>query len=357
MIIPWRDSDISPYENYITAIRDTVTKKKYAGQLEMFLNPDYNWDKSQQKRKLLPEKEFAILVNNFVNLIRKDPNVGKNTIKRYVMVLKLQIDDKKLNPNTSRNRLKPIKTLLRANEVDFSWFLIDKMMPKETKSEDRAYTRAEIQKMIVQCEDITDKVIIIGFSAAGFRLEAWDYFTWSDVVFFRNEDGTYKGGALRIYHGDVEEYWTHITPEFCNLLDLYKVYWKSKFFAEPLSSGILLKDGLLTAREIFEKKIRLDSKILTLAVCDTGINETKPGDELIGFTRSFLYAGAQSIIVSLWKVNSKSTKIMMERFYEYVKKEDNVATALQKAQNDIRDMEEYSHPYYWAPFIVVGNSG
>jgi len=233
-------SDISPYENYTTAIRDTVTKKKYAGQLEMFLNPNYDWEKSQQKRKLLPEKKFAILVNNFVNLIRKDPNAGKNKIKRYVMALKKQIDAKKLNPNTSRNRLKPIKTLLRANEVDFSWFLIDKMMPKESKSEDRAYTRAEIQKMIVHCEDITDKVIITGFSAGGFRLEAWDYFTWSDVVFFRNKDGSYKGGALRVYHGDAEEYWTHITPEFCNLLDLYKVYWKSKFFSEPLPSDPLL---------------------------------------------------------------------------------------------------------------------
>ena len=103
--------DIPPFENYITAIRDKVTKKKYAGQLEMFLNPDYDWDKSQQKRKLLPESEFAIMVNNFVNLIKKDPNAGKNKIKRYVMALKQQIDEKKLNPNTSRNRLKPIKIL------------------------------------------------------------------------------------------------------------------------------------------------------------------------------------------------------------------------------------------------------
>jgi len=140
----------------------------------MFLNPNYNWDLPQQKRKLLPENEFAILVNNFVNLIKKDPNAGKNKIKRYVMSLKEQIDKKTLNPNTSRNRLKPIKTLLRANEVDFSWYLIDKIMPKETKSEDRAYTRDEIQKMLIHCEDITDKVIIVGFSAGGFGLEAWD---------------------------------------------------------------------------------------------------------------------------------------------------------------------------------------
>ena len=121
-----------------------LTRKKYAGQLEMFLNPDYDWEKSQQKRKLLSEKKFIILVNNFTSLIREDPNAGKNKIKCYVMTLKQQIDDKKLNPNTARNRLKPIKTLLHANEIDFSWYLIDRMMPKESKSEDRAYTRAEI---------------------------------------------------------------------------------------------------------------------------------------------------------------------------------------------------------------------
>ena len=89
-------ADITPYENYVTAIRDKSTKKKYAGQLEMFLNPNYDWSKSQQKRKLLPEKEFAILVNNFVNLIREDHYAGKNKIKRYVMLLKQQIDEKKI---------------------------------------------------------------------------------------------------------------------------------------------------------------------------------------------------------------------------------------------------------------------
>ncbi len=58
-------SDISPFENYTTAIRDKSTRKKYAGQLEMVLNPKYDWEKSQQKRKLLSEKKFIVLVNEF----------------------------------------------------------------------------------------------------------------------------------------------------------------------------------------------------------------------------------------------------------------------------------------------------
>ena len=215
-------ADITAYENYVAAIRDPETKRRYQGQLEMFLNPKYQWNLSAQKRKLLSDEELAVLVNNFVELMKKDPNAGKNKIRRYVMKIKKQVADKDLNANTSQNRLKPIKMMLRANEIDFSWYLIDKMMPKETKSEDRAYTRKEIQSMMPHCQDIIDKIIIVGFSCGGFRLEAWDYFTWSDIIFFKNSNGTYKGGALRVYHGDAEEYWTHITPEWCNLLDIYK---------------------------------------------------------------------------------------------------------------------------------------
>jgi len=226
-------ADITAYENYISAIMDPETKRRYQGQLEMFINPNYQWKISGQKRKLLTDEKLAVLVNEFVELIQKDPIAGRNKIRRYVMKIKKEVTDKKLNANTSQNRLKPIKMMLRANEIDFSWYLIDKMMPKETKSVDRAYTRKEIQDMMPHCTDIVDKVIIIGFSSAGFRLEAWDYFTWSDVIFFKNNNGTYKGGALRVYHDDVEEYWTHITPEWCKVLDIYKIYWKSKFGSLP----------------------------------------------------------------------------------------------------------------------------
>ena len=93
--------------------------------------------------------------------------------------------------------------------------------------------------MLVHCDDIVDKVIIVG-SSGGFMLEAWDYFTWDDVKFFSNDDGTYKGGALLVYRGDSEEYWTHVTPEFCSLLNLYRTYWRNRFIREPSTSDQLL---------------------------------------------------------------------------------------------------------------------
>ena len=122
---------------------------------------------------------------------------------------------------------------------------------------------------------------------------------------------------------------------------------------DPLSSGIALQDGILTAREIFD--LRLNSELVTLSACETGLNESKPGDELIGLTRSLIYAGAASVIVSLWSVYDPSTRELMVEFYRQLKSGKDKATALQQAQIKIMQEDEYSHPYYWAPFILVGD--
>jgi CHAT domain-containing protein/tetratricopeptide (TPR) repeat protein len=130
---------------------------------------------------------------------------------------------------------------------------------------------------------------------------------------------------------------------------------------DPLSSGILLysKDNviidrnILSAREIFN--LKMNSELVTLSACQTGLNETRPGDELIGLTRALIYAGTSSVIVSLWSVDAQSTRELMVEFYKLLKGGKDMATSLQQAQIKIMQKEEYSHPYYWAPFILVGD--
>ena len=95
--------------------------------------------------------------------------------------------------------------------------------------------------MLEVASDITDKVLILMFSSEGFRLESWDYFTWKDLVFFKNEDGSYKGAALLIYRGDPESYFTFITPEACKALELYRENWKVGIGAYPKSDDPLIK--------------------------------------------------------------------------------------------------------------------
>ncbi|MBU7029520.1 MAG: CHAT domain-containing protein, partial [Theionarchaea archaeon] len=86
---------------------------------------------------------------------------------------------------------------------------------------------------------------------------------------------------------------------------------------DPLSSRIQLHDRELTARDIFN--MRLTTELVTLSACETGYNERSPGDELIGLTRAFLYAGTPSVIVSLWPVYGPPTQELMTEFYRQLK--------------------------------------
>jgi len=143
--------------------------------------------------------------------------------------------------------------------------------------------------------------------------------------------------------------------ETCANKDILHFSCHGKFdTGDPLSSGIVLYDGaVLTAREIFN--LKLNCQLVTLSACETGVNERNPGDELIGLTRAFLYAGAPSVVVSLWSVDAASTQELMLEFFKEIKKGANKAEALRKAQIKVMENKEYSHPYYWAPFILVGD--
>jgi CHAT domain-containing protein len=123
---------------------------------------------------------------------------------------------------------------------------------------------------------------------------------------------------------------------------------------KPLTSGLLLapdseNDGRLTVSELYD--LDLNADLVTLSACETALGETKSGDDVIGFTRGFLYAGANSIVSSLWEVDDIATRDLMLRFYKELKS-NNKARALQKAQ--LRVMKKYPHPYYWAAFQLTG---
>lgn len=122
---------------------------------------------------------------------------------------------------------------------------------------------------------------------------------------------------------------------------------------EPIKSGIRLYDSMVTVEDIFNMEIK--AKLLVLSACQTGINEQIPGDELIGLTRAFLYAGVKSIMVSLWTVNAVSTMKFMESFYKKIQCRMNKAEALQQTQIEMIKDRQFFHPYYWAPFILIGD--
>ena len=99
--------------------------------------------------------------------------------------------------------------------------------------------------------------------------------------------------------------------------------------------------------------MQLDADIVTLSACETGLSKIASGDDLVGLTRGFLYAGSSSIVASLWKVDDRATAELMTRFYKELPGSDKVE-ALRKAQLETK--KNYPHPYYWASFQLTGNA-
>jgi CHAT domain-containing protein/tetratricopeptide (TPR) repeat protein len=124
----------------------------------------------------------------------------------------------------------------------------------------------------------------------------------------------------------------------------------------PFASGLRLNDRWLTVRDILS--LSLDADLVTLSGCDTGVTSVRRGDELVGLMRSFIAAGARSLLVSLWLVNDASTADLMVDFYTRWRHDPArplaKATALRDAQ--LEAMRERRHPGFWAPFILVGSS-
>ncbi|MGY5147952.1 MAG: tyrosine-type recombinase/integrase [Candidatus Nitrosopumilus sp. bin_7KS] len=228
------DPDLSSHQNFLDYIRSDKTRIKYSSDLQKFL--DLIPDKIFQEKNI----DHTDKTEAFVTLVRDDVKLGKSIINAYVRELKKKVDDNEISPARVLNLIKPIKALFAANDIDFSWKMIGKSIPKPGKSKDMAYSREQLQMLMANATNLADKVMISLCSSAGFRIEAWDYFTWEDVVFFYNDDNSLKGGALRVYHGDDEEYWTHFTPEAGKYLLLYKESWKSRFMRYPKDSDPLV---------------------------------------------------------------------------------------------------------------------
>jgi len=231
-----------PYQLFLDGIKNKETSRRYKNLLYTFLKLIPNQVYQDILNESPKNKEVETLAEFFVNLARKDPEITSNVIATYIKEDKKRAEAGELSPQTLPNHIKPIKVLLDSNRIHIHWKSLTKLFPRTMRgSKDRAYSREEIQKMLQVSNDITDRVIILMFSSAGFRLEAWDYFTWDDVVFFKNSDGTYKGAALQIYQNDPESYWTFITPETCNALEIYREKWKSDIGSYPKQDDPLIR--------------------------------------------------------------------------------------------------------------------
>lgn len=124
--------------------------------------------------------------------------------------------------------------------------------------------------------------------------------------------------------------------------------------ASPMDSFVALapsegEDGLLTAGEV--ANLDLTADLVVLSACESGLGRVS-GDGIVGLSRSFILAGADSLVVSLWKVDDDATASLMQEFYTSLRKEKNKAAALRDAMRSVRG--RFHDPDDWAAFVLIG---
>ncbi len=154
-------------------------------------------------------------------------------------------------------------------------------------------------------------------------------------------EGVVKSGNLAAYpylhfatHGIVDE----SAPEL------------SRIFLQPGDH----EDGNVFSGEIFN--LKLNANLAVLSACQTGLGKYSCGEGVIGLSRALVYAGARSIVVSYWSVADRSTSELMSDFYRILLSRPGTtnADALRQAKCNMIQSGDYSSPYYWAPFVLIG---
>ncbi|MCD9184843.1 MAG: CHAT domain-containing protein [Pyrinomonadaceae bacterium] len=133
--------------------------------------------------------------------------------------------------------------------------------------------------------------------------------------------------------------------------------------SHPELSGLVLslydkngkaQDGFLRLNQVYN--LKLNSELVVLSACQTALGKDVRGEGLIGLTRGFMYAGANRVVASLWKVDDAATAEFMKRFYQnLLQKNLKPSAALFAAQNEMKKIPRFRAPYFWAGFSIQGD--
>ena len=112
------------------------------------------------------------------------------------------------------------------------------------------------------------------------------------------------------------------------------------------------QDYILTMSDV--QSVCLRARLVVLSCCHSGRGEVK-SEGVVGIARSFLCAGARSVLVSLWAIDDEATMVFMESFYQHLSHGESASVALHQAMKSLRESEEFSAVKYWAPFVLIGD--
>jgi CHAT domain-containing protein len=114
-------------------------------------------------------------------------------------------------------------------------------------------------------------------------------------------------------------------------------------------------DGIMTATELAQLDLR-GTQLVVLSACDTGLGQVRNGEGVYGLRRALVLAGAQAQVISQWKVPDAATTDLMIDYYRRLLAGAGRSDALRSALRAMLGRKETQHPYFWAAFVVVGNS-
>lgn len=171
----------------------------------------------------------------------------------------------------------------------------------------------------------------------------------------------FKKNRRDVYTGDEA---TEISLKRAALADYKIIHFATHALIDnrnPARSSIVLslrdtslEDGFLQMREVFD--LRMDADLVALSACQTGLGQFIKGEGIEGINRAFFFAGASSVLMSLWTVNDQASNQFMQRFYTHLRSSDSIVDALRRSKTEMINSEVLSHPFYWAGFIVSGKA-
>jgi len=171
------------------------------------------------------------------------------------------------------------------------------------------------------------------------------------------EESFVKSGEMqnyRIIHFATHGFVNQENPKLSGILFAQDTSTVNKI-SGYISENEAQNEGILYQSELYNCKFNAD--LTVLSACETALGKITKGEGVVGLTQALLYAGSQNILVSLWQVSDASTKDLMISFYTHLLNSKNTqkyGVFLRKAKLEMLSKSNYTHPYYWSPFILIG---
>jgi hypothetical protein len=243
------DEPISPYANFLYALKSPEVRRQYPKLLKIFLDIiKFELD------KVIEERAYLLFQQSLSN-----KKWLENQIIRFVEHQKQRVEQKEIAAGTLKNYVKVIKLFCQMNEIDnlVLWKKIKIGMPKvKEQADDRAPTLVEIKKLI-EYPDIRIKPIVYTMISSGIRIGAFDYLKWKHIIPIEREDKIVAAKII-VYAGEPEQYFSFITPEAYNSLKEWMDYRAS--YGEKINGNSWLM------RDIWQKTHHRYSHRIGLAV-------------------------------------------------------------------------------------------